>query len=146
MRKRGFVRGARLVHEGEEYAVIELRPIRLSIDESLDHGSSQPSSVAASATDGGLATLSFAEREIVELLMKGMPNAQIAEARRTSSRTVANQLQRLYRKLGVTSRVELVSTLVNRLTAPRDVHRAQSTRARAAIRPRGASGPAHSKK
>ena len=61
--------------------------------------------------DGPAAGLTDAETNIVELLFEGFSNAEIAEARGTSTRTVANQLAALYRKLGVTSRSELVARL-----------------------------------
>ncbi|RYZ65594.1 MAG: LuxR family transcriptional regulator [Proteobacteria bacterium] len=51
--------------------------------------------------------LTAAEREVVSEVVAGASNAQIATARGTSSRTVANQLQRIFAKLGVHSRAEL---------------------------------------
>lgn len=55
--------------------------------------------------------LTRAERAIANRLARGETNAQIAVARRTSPRTVANQISALYRKVGVTSRAELVVRL-----------------------------------
>ncbi|MBI4819548.1 MAG: helix-turn-helix transcriptional regulator [Deltaproteobacteria bacterium] len=55
--------------------------------------------------------LSRAEKQIVELVMRGWSNGQIASARGTSARTIANQIARSYRKLGVGSRRELVARL-----------------------------------
>lgn len=57
--------------------------------------------------------LSEAEREVANLVLDGKTNEEIADARRTSVRTVANQLQSIYRKLGIGSRVELVTFLVD---------------------------------
>lgn len=51
--------------------------------------------------------LSPAEREVARLAREGRSNAEIACARGTSPRTVANQLARIYKKLGVGSRVAL---------------------------------------
>lgn len=51
--------------------------------------------------------LSEAEQEIVRLLREGASNKEIAQARGTSERTVANQVSRLLRKLGVSSRVQI---------------------------------------
>ncbi len=56
-------------------------------------------------------TLTKAEREVATFVARGMTNKQIAEARRTSENTVANQLKAIFKKLGVQSRVELVKML-----------------------------------
>ncbi|HEX2869872.1 MAG TPA: LuxR C-terminal-related transcriptional regulator [Polyangiaceae bacterium] len=53
--------------------------------------------------------LTQAERQVVAGVLSGRTNAAIAKARRTSSRTVANQLACIYRKLGVASRWELAA-------------------------------------
>jgi DNA-binding NarL/FixJ family response regulator len=55
--------------------------------------------------------LSEAERQVVELVLTGLSNEAIAARRGTSARTVANQLQSIYRKLGVASRLELATAL-----------------------------------
>ncbi len=61
-----------------------------------------------------LAGLSEAEREIALALVQGATNAEIAARRSSAERTVANQIQTLYRKLGVSSRAELAATLLAR--------------------------------
>jgi DNA-binding NarL/FixJ family response regulator len=53
--------------------------------------------------------LTSAERQVVTGVLNGRTNAAIAMARRTSCRTVANQLAAIYRKLGVSSRWELAA-------------------------------------
>ena len=53
--------------------------------------------------------LTKAEREVAALAVDGLTNAQIAKRRKTSVRTVANQLAVIFRKTGVGSRVELAS-------------------------------------
>ena len=58
-----------------------------------------------------LARLAPAERDIVRGVLAGRSNAEIARARGTSPRTVANQLAALFRKLRVGSRAELVGRL-----------------------------------
>jgi DNA-binding CsgD family transcriptional regulator len=65
------------------------------------------------ATAGGevLASLRPAEREIAELLVAGCSNAEIAQRRGTSPRTVANQIARIFETLGVSSRVQLARRL-----------------------------------
>ena len=53
-------------------------------------------------------SLSAREREIVELVAEGRTNREIAAALYLSEKTVANALTRVYAKVGVRSRVELV--------------------------------------
>ncbi len=55
--------------------------------------------------------LTAAERAIAALVAGGYSNQQIARLRGTAPRTIANQLAGLYRKLGVTSRVEMAHAL-----------------------------------
>src|SRR4051812_22557203 len=57
----------------------------------------------------GVAALSPSERAVCELIASGASNAEIARARKTSARTVANQLASAFRKLGVSSRFELIA-------------------------------------
>ncbi len=52
--------------------------------------------------------LTPAERSVACGLLTGQSNAEIAEARGCSVRTVANQLRSIFRKLGVSSRAEVV--------------------------------------
>ena len=61
-----------------------------------------------------LANLSDTEREIIEFLIAGSTNANIAERRGVSENTVANQVQSIFRKLEVRSRGELVARLQTR--------------------------------
>ena len=55
--------------------------------------------------------LSSREIEVVELVAKGMTNRQIAEARGTSERTVANQVASACKKLGAKNRRQLAVAL-----------------------------------
>ena len=55
--------------------------------------------------------LTAAERDVVRRLLAGRSNEAIAAARRTSVRTVANQVAAIFRKLGVASRSELIAKL-----------------------------------
>lgn len=57
------------------------------------------------------AVLTTAEAAVVQLLLRGASNEAIATARRSSVRTVANQLASIYRKLDVRSRGELAARL-----------------------------------
>lgn len=50
-----------------------------------------------------------AERMLIDGIAAGLSNRELALQRGTAPRTVANQLQKLYRKLGVSSRGELRS-------------------------------------
>jgi DNA-binding CsgD family transcriptional regulator len=63
-------------------------------------------------------SLSAAEREVVQALLAGCSNIEIARLRGTSSKTVGNQLHAIYRKLGVGSRSELAAMLAR--TDPSD--------------------------
>ncbi len=51
--------------------------------------------------------LTTAENEVAHLIGAGLSNAEIARRRGSSPRTVANQAARIFRKLGVTSRLGL---------------------------------------
>lgn len=59
----------------------------------------------------GLTALTASEREVAELILAGCSNRHIARERGTSERTVANQVQSIFRKLGVVSRAELAAKL-----------------------------------
>jgi DNA-binding CsgD family transcriptional regulator len=62
-------------------------------------------------TTDNLHTLTKREREIATLAAHGLSNKAIAGRLTVSVRTVENQLQHAYRKLGITSRAELGSVL-----------------------------------
>lgn len=66
------------------------------------------------AAADGLAPLSAAEREVALLALQGLSTQDIAERRSTSSRTVANQLASIFRKLGVSGRGQLAAALAGR--------------------------------
>jgi DNA-binding CsgD family transcriptional regulator len=53
------------------------------------------------------AGLTDAERDVVSLILREESIAAVARERRSSPRTIANQLSSIYRKLGVRSRREL---------------------------------------
>jgi DNA-binding NarL/FixJ family response regulator len=52
--------------------------------------------------------LTTAEAAVLRELVAGRSNAEIAKLRSTSARTIANQVAALLRKLGATSRYELI--------------------------------------
>jgi DNA-binding CsgD family transcriptional regulator len=58
------------------------------------------------------ACLSPSEREVALAVLGGLSNVEIARRRGTSSRTVANQLASIYRKVGVSSRSGLTAHLL----------------------------------
>lgn len=55
------------------------------------------------------AELSASEREVVELVQRGLSNKEIACARGRSVATVKNQLASVFQKFGVTSRTRLIA-------------------------------------
>lgn len=58
-----------------------------------------------------LAELTVAERDIVRLVLEGKSNEEIATALRKSVNTVKCQLTRIYKKLGVSTRSQLLSRI-----------------------------------
>jgi DNA-binding NarL/FixJ family response regulator len=57
--------------------------------------------------------LSPVERDVTLAILEGLSNAAIAARRRTSERTVANQMASIFRKLDVSSRRELLTRLTS---------------------------------
>jgi DNA-binding NarL/FixJ family response regulator len=53
--------------------------------------------------------LAPAQREVLDLLLRGLSNAEIARRRRRSARTVAHQVDGLFRRFHVGSRAELIA-------------------------------------
>ena len=84
------LRGKRFSFEGEEYAVLVV-----------------PVAEAQATAE----LLTSAEQEVAKLVLRGFSNDEIAALRDTATRTVAVQLQSIYRKLRVGSRVELARHL-----------------------------------
>jgi DNA-binding NarL/FixJ family response regulator len=58
---------------------------------------------------GQLPALGRVEREVLDLLLAGLSNAAISRRRGRSVRTVAHQVDTLYRRFGVHSRQELMA-------------------------------------
>lgn len=61
------------------------------------------------ATSTAIAALTATEAEVARMAASGASTSAIARTRRVSERTVANQLASIYRKLGLTSRLELAA-------------------------------------
>jgi DNA-binding CsgD family transcriptional regulator len=58
-------------------------------------------------------TLTSVEREVVEMILAGRSNAEIAAARHVALSTVATQVRRVFAKFGVSSRAELMGCLTD---------------------------------
>ena len=65
----------------------------------------RPASHSRSAAEAG--SLTHRERQIVDLLLKGCSNKEIASRLSVSERTIKNQLSALYKKKKVRGRLEL---------------------------------------
>jgi DNA-binding NarL/FixJ family response regulator len=68
---------------------------------------------AAEVDSAALERLSSREREIAVLVLDGFRDKEIAARLRLATSTVSNYLQRIYRKLDVRGRTELVHVLLN---------------------------------
>lgn len=78
-------------------------------------------SQAADRDMAGIARLTARERVVVGLLCEGLKNRQIAERLFISEATVARHLTAIFEKLGVSSRLELVTYAYHHgLAGPRD--------------------------
>lgn len=73
--------------------------------------------------DPRIAQLTDAELHVVRALLTGASNALVASVRNTSVRTVANQVRRIFAKLGVSSRAELALELGDVALTRREVER-----------------------
>lgn len=62
-------------------------------------------------SDPAIPALTASELDVARLAVEGCSNEEIAEARGTSAKTIANQLRSIYEKVGVTSRFELAAKL-----------------------------------
>ena len=65
-----------------------------------------------------VANLTDAEREVLAALLTGSTNRHIAQRRKWQRISVANQVQSIFRKVGVRSRNELPVRLHAKLRAP----------------------------
>ncbi len=74
---------------------------------SLSEQSSEPSEAALLV----LQQLTLSERRVAQLVAKGLRNGEIAEQLCRSHRTIEFQLNSIYRKLGISSRTQLVRAL-----------------------------------
>jgi DNA-binding NarL/FixJ family response regulator len=100
----------RSVHEGQVWA--------RSVD--LDHalGALGNSPLVRATNHKGIELLSVRERQVIQHLAEGMTNREIAEALGLSAHTIKNYLFRIFDKLGVSSRTELLFLTMNNSQAP----------------------------
>jgi len=69
---------------------------------------------ATQAPDDVLGGLPASEREVLRHVLEGRSQQEIAGLRGTSPRTVAKQIERAYRRLGVRSKAELAALIADR--------------------------------
>jgi DNA-binding NarL/FixJ family response regulator len=89
----------RSVHEGQIWA--DKREISIALDSLL-------SGPTGSLKVGGMSLLSKRELEVVHCLAEGLTNREIAKRLKLSQHTVKNHLFRVFDKLGVSNRIELL--------------------------------------
>jgi len=110
-RRRKAGRTARAAPPGLQTSELGVGPCRYLILSFPLAGRRDPRADDAEAEERALTA---AEHEVLELLLAGRTNAEIARRRRTAPRTVANQLGSIYRKLRVGGRRQLLALLAPR--------------------------------
>jgi DNA-binding CsgD family transcriptional regulator len=97
--------------EGRMYPTdVSLGPPRRSLGGPADVSYVSPAGRQSPAAFVGIETLTDREREVLKLIAVGMSNKQIADKLVITEKTVKTHANHVYRKLGVTSRVQ--ATLV----------------------------------
>jgi len=86
-----------------------VRSRRLRVNEFELAGDRYVEVVLTSATSLLAETLSDAESAVTDLLLAGKPYVEIAEQRRTSVRTVANQVRAAFTRLNISGRAQLMA-------------------------------------
>ncbi len=95
----------RSVHEGQIWAR------SIDLDQALEVFANSPS--VRAINHEGIELLSERERQVVQHMAGGMTNREIAQALGLSAHTVKNYLFRIFDKLGVSSRTELLYLTMN---------------------------------
>jgi DNA-binding CsgD family transcriptional regulator len=91
--------------EGQTFAILDW-PTRRGL------WTSAATSIGAGDTE--TFDVSSAQREVMGLILAGLSNAEIARIRRRSVHTVAHQVDAIFRRLGVGSRLELFALVARR--------------------------------
>jgi DNA-binding NarL/FixJ family response regulator len=107
------------VHEGEIWG--DSRGVSLAIDALA----STP--VVRACNASGLNLLSKRELEVVQCVAQGLTNREIADRLGLSQHTVKNYLFRIFDKVGVSSRVELLFMTLSQTNSPDDPVRMNAT-------------------
>jgi DNA-binding NarL/FixJ family response regulator len=100
----------RSVHEGQIWAR------SVDLDQALEALANSP--LVRATNHQGIELLSARERQVIQHLAGGMTNREIAQALSLSPHTVKNYLFRIFDKLGVSSRTELLYLTMNNSQAP----------------------------
>lgn len=95
----------RAVHEGQIWAR------SVDLDQALEAFANTP--LVRAANHKGIELLSGRERQVIQHLASGMTNREIAHALDLSPHTVKNYLFRIFDKLGVSNRTELLYLTMN---------------------------------
>jgi len=103
-----LTKAVRCVHEGQIWA--NSREMTLAVEALANSRMVRP------MNGNGLNLLSRREMEVVRCLAEGMTNREIAERLQLSQHTIKNYLFRVFDKLGVSSRMELLFMTLNQST------------------------------
>lgn len=98
------------VHDGQIWAR------SVDLEHALDALASSP--LVRTTNHKGLELLSVRERQVVQNLAAGMTNKEIADSLGLSRHTIKNYLFRIFDKLGVSSRTELLYLTMSSQSAP----------------------------
>ena len=116
-RLESLCRCIRSVHEGQIWA----RSVELDL--ALEALANSP--IVRATNRKGVELLSARERQVIEYLASGRTNREIAESLRLSRHTIKNYLFRIFDKLGVSSRTELLYFTMSR-SHPEPVGKAEN--------------------
>ena len=104
--------GARfLMLESKNHVLLEDEPAWTKFEAAVLAFTGRPRAVAGAAPPAALGGLSAREREVLQRLLQGRSNAQIAAGLFISEKTVRNHVTHIFEKLGVGSRAEAIVLL-----------------------------------
>jgi DNA-binding NarL/FixJ family response regulator len=101
----------RCVHQGQVWA--GSKELEALLEALVD--STPPRLVSAA----GMAALSERERAVVQLVAEGISNREIAEHMKISEHTIKNHLFRIYAKLGISSRLDIILCVLSQRPSSR---------------------------